>query len=206
MPITRLVVATSNLGKLGEFRALLPSSVTVEGLDAHKNVVLPEETGKTYEENAILKAEAATRATGLPSLGDDSGLEVAALGGAPGLYSARYAEHRAEGQTQDAANREKLLKSLQESGVPQGEWSARFVCALALAVPGERTQVFVADAPGRVVSVARGTNGFGYDPLLELRDLGKTFAELEESEKNRLSHRGQAVRLMVGAGLLNGQG
>ncbi len=203
MKIARLLIATSNRGKLAEFRALFPAEIAVVGLDSHPEVVLPEETGLTYSANARLKAEAAARATGLPSLGDDSGLEVSALGGRPGLYSARFAETRAEGEAQDAANRRKLLEELRKSGRPEAEWDARFVCALALAVPGEDIQTFSGEAKGRVISTPRGANGFGYDPLLLVVEHGKTFAELDDAEKNRLSHRGQAVQALVAFLLTN---
>ncbi|MCC6810059.1 MAG: RdgB/HAM1 family non-canonical purine NTP pyrophosphatase [Deltaproteobacteria bacterium] len=196
----RIVVATSNKGKLREFVELLPPEMRVEGLDAHEGVTLPEETGTTYEQNAVLKAEAAAKATGLPSLGDDSGLEVAPLGNRPGLYSARYADDtRLPGEPQDVANRRKLLVELRRSGAPEQEWHAKFVCALAYAVPGQATRVFRGEAAGIVIAKERGTNGFGYDPLLLLPEYGKTFAELDDRTKNRNSHRGKAVAAWLAA-------
>jgi XTP/dITP diphosphohydrolase len=191
----QIVIATSNLGKLREFRALVPPRFSLAGLDAHPQVVLPEETGTSYEENAVLKAEAAAAQTGLPALGDDSGLEVAVLGNRPGLYSARYCpkEERKPGESQDEANRRKLLEDLSASKRPQSEWAAKFVCALAYAVPGQKTQLFRGEAEGQVLSSPRGTNGFGYDPLLFVAEFEMTFAELEDDVKNRNSHRGRAV-------------
>jgi XTP/dITP diphosphohydrolase len=190
-----IVIATSNKGKLREFRDLIPARFNVQD----PGIALPEETGTTYTENAILKAEAALSATGLPSLGDDSGLEVAALGGRPGLYSARFAETRLPGESQDAANRRKLLAELEKSGVPEDQWQAKFVCALAYAVPGAPVRVFLGEAFGHVLRTPRGSNGFGYDPLLLLPELGKTFAELSEADKNFLSHRGKAVKSWLAA-------
>ncbi len=189
-----LIIATSNLGKLAEFQELLPGRALVA---LPKDFVLPEETGTTYEANARLKAESAARAFNAPALGDDSGLEVDALGGRPGLYSARFAKERLPGEAQDAANRRQLLTELQASGVAESEWRARFVCVLAYAVPGKPTRVFHGEAHGRVLPHERGSKGFGYDPLLLLEDLDRTFAEIDGVEKNRLSHRGQATRLFI---------
>lgn len=185
----RIVIATSNLGKVGELRALLEGH-TLEPLPP--GFVLPEETGTTYEANARLKADAVSRALGVVALGDDSGLEVAALHNAPGLYSARYAPDRLAGEAQDAANRRHLLSELAHSGVAP-PWPARFVCWLAFARPGEDTQVFHGEAEGEVIAGARGSGGFGYDPLLFYPPLGATFAELSEDDKNRFSHRAKAV-------------
>jgi XTP/dITP diphosphohydrolase len=189
----RIVIATSNQGKLKEFIALLPSTFRCESLASHPQVVMPEETGTTYQANAILKAEAGSKATGLPCLGDDSGLEVEAIGNRPGLYSARFAETREPGENQDAANRRKLLSELLKSGIQQEHWRAKFVCALAFATPGQPTRVFYGEAAGMVLPAERGTHGFGYDPLLLVPAYGKTFAELPEDTKNRESHRGRAV-------------
>lgn len=197
----RIVIATSNQGKLRELRELVPRELIVEGLDAHPNVTLPEETGTTYEANAILKAEAARDATGLASLGDDSGLEVRPLDDRPGLYSARYCSEseRLPGEKQDAANRRKLLMELRATQSDPKTWHAKFVCALAFAVPGQPTQLFRGEAAGMVIPEERGTNGFGYDPLLFVPEFGKTFAELTDDVKNRNSHRGKAVALWLRA-------
>lgn len=189
----RVVIATSNKGKLREFIELVPSHLKLEGLDAHPSLVMPDETGSTYEENAVLKSEAGAKATGLPCLGDDSGLEVSVLGGRPGLYSARYCETRLAGESQDAANRRKLLEELAMTKAEPSEWHAKFVCALAFTIPGKGTVIYKGEAAGMVIPTPRGANGFGYDPLLWLPEFGKTFAELDERTKNINSHRGKAV-------------
>jgi XTP/dITP diphosphohydrolase len=182
-----LLVATNNPGKRVELEALLA------GLDAQ--LVTPaalglpmevEETGLTYAENARLKAETLASASGLPTLGDDSGLEVAALGGRPGLHSARYA---GPGAT-DADRRRKLMHELRQVPTPR---PARFVCVVAVAVPGLPTREFEGSVPGEILLEERGAGGFGYDPLFYLPELRATMAELPEDVKNRLSHRGRAV-------------
>jgi XTP/dITP diphosphohydrolase len=188
----RIVIATSNLGKVSELRALLVGHA-LEPLPP--GFTLPEETGTTYEANARLKADAVAQALGVIALGDDSGLEVAALHDAPGLYSARYAPDRQEGEAQDAANRRHLLAELARSGVAP-PWPARFICYLAFATPGAETKIFSGEARGEVVRKARGNGGFGYDPLLYYPPLRATFAELSEEEKNRFSHRALAVRAL----------
>jgi len=185
----RIVIATSNLGKVVELRALLAGH-TLEPLPP--GFLLPEETGTTYEANARLKADAVAHALGVVALGDDSGLEVAALGNAPGLYSARYAPSRLPGEAQDAANRRHLLAELAQQALPP-PWPARFVCYLALAQPGASTQVFHGEAAGEVIATGKGEDGFGYDPLLFYPPLGATFAELPNDDKNRFSHRAKAV-------------
>jgi XTP/dITP diphosphohydrolase len=184
----RLVVATGNPGKLRELEGLL-AAAGVE-LSAHDPAV-PEDAD-TYEGNAAIKAEAAAAATGLPALGDDSGLEVAALDGFPGLRSARIAPTQPE--------RERLLLA-RLTGVPR-PWRARFVCALALAVPGRPTRVFLGDREGEVVE-RRGAGGFGYDPVFLLPELGRTFAELAPAEKDRWSHRAAAVAALLESGALS---
>jgi XTP/dITP diphosphohydrolase len=185
--MTRLVVATGNPGKLRDLGGLL-ASARVE-LIAH-DAGVPEDAD-TYEGNAAIKAEAASAATGLPALGDDSGLEVAALGGLPGLRSARL------GPT--AAERNRLLLARLD-GTPR-PWRARFVCALALAVPGMPTRVFTGEREGEVVP-PRAAGGFGYDPLFEVPEVGETFAEMSPEVKNRWSHRGAAVRALLASGAL----
>jgi XTP/dITP diphosphohydrolase len=184
-----LVVATTNAGKLAELRQLL-SALPLElyGMDQ----VLPagfsvEETGQTFEENAVLKARAVCLATGLPTLADDSGLEVDALGGRPGVRSRRFAHERAT----DAENNEALLRELNEIDAR----GARFRCVLALATP------FTSEVPtvqgvceGSILRAPRGSHGFGYDPLFVLPgEDGRALAELDETAKNAVSHRGKAV-------------
>ncbi|MEP7105433.1 MAG: RdgB/HAM1 family non-canonical purine NTP pyrophosphatase [Chloroflexota bacterium] len=184
-----MIVATGNPGKLAELRELLDG----QGLELVAWTEEVEESGASYAENAILKAEAAARATGSPALGDDSGLEVAALGGAPGLHSKRV------GATQAERN-QALWQRL--AGVPR-PWPATFVAVLALAVPGRPPRLFVGRAEGEVLPAAPGEGGFGYDPVFLVPELGLTFAQLGRSEKHRLSHRGRAAAALVESGVLS---
>ena len=181
----RLLIATRNAHKLDEIRGLLPG-VEIVGTEGWPGVPDPEETGATFEANAVIKAEAWRDATGLPTLADDSGLEVEALGGAPGVRSARYAG--AHGDT--AANNAKLLRALE--GVPAERRGARFVCALALALPGGATRTLRGECRGRIVEAGRGAGGFGYDPLFVPEGEALTFGELPVETKARLSHRARA--------------
>jgi XTP/dITP diphosphohydrolase len=185
----RLVIATGNAGKIGEYRELL-SSAGVELVAFDTEV---DEVGETYSENARLKAETALSKSGLPSLGDDSGLEVEALGGFPGLKSARL------GPTQKERTAE-LLRRLQ--GVPQ-PWKARFVCVIALAVAGRDTRFFKGECRGEVVPEWRGEAGFGYDPIFLVPGTGKTFGEMPPEEKRRYSHRAAAARALLESGALS---
>lgn len=185
----RLAVATGNPGKLGEFRELLGSTdLVLEGW-------APDvaEDRDSYEGNAAVKAEAVAAASGLPALGDDSGVEVDALGGFPGLRSARIAPTEAE--------RNRLLLS-RLAGVPR-PWTGRFVCVLALAVPGRPVRTFTGVRAGELTE-PRGSDGFGYDPLFLIPELGVTFGELPAEEKHRWSHRGAAVRALLESGALDG--
>jgi XTP/dITP diphosphohydrolase len=191
--MSNLMLATGNPGKVIELRDLLARHLdlsTVSLLTPRDwPAPLPQvaETGTTFAENARLKADALASATGLPSLADDSGLCVDALGGAPGLLSARWA---GAGAT-DADRNAKLLLALAE--VPPERRTARFVCAAALAVPGGRTVTEEGICKGVILDAPRGANGFGYDPLFFLPNLERTMAELTSDEKNRLSHRALAV-------------
>lgn len=180
-----VVVATRNEGKLAELRALLGPRVAVRTA-AELGVELPEETGATFVENAILKARAVADATGAIAIADDSGLEVEALGGRPGVYSARYAGEDAT----DAGNRRKLLDALE--GVPPDQRQARFVCAIAI-VDGDEVVTTAGHCAGAIGFQEKGTGGFGYDSVFVLPD-GRTMAELPASEKNRISHRALAMR------------
>ena len=190
----RLLLATDNPGKQRELRELLVNCgwdlVSPEQLGITLNT---KETGQTYAENATIKALAAARAARIPAIADDSGLEVRALGGEPGLYSARYAGAGAS----DADRRAKLLAAL--ARVPEGKRNAEFVCAIAIAVPAtpDATDVYLKEGrcEGEIVREERGNDGFGYDPVFLLPTYGKTMAELPPGEKNALSHRGQAARL-----------
>ena len=179
-----LFLATGNPGKAREVRALLPN-VQVLTL-AERPLPMPEETGVTFEENAVLKAEFAAARLGMPALADDSGLEVDALGGAPGVRSARYAEGT------DADRWRKLLAALGESE----DRSARFVCALALARPNQAPRVVRGTCEGRIAAAPDGEGGFGYDPIFEVEP-GRTMARLSPEEKNRRSHRGAALRALL---------
>jgi len=185
----RLVIASGNAGKLREYRDLL-SGAGVELVAFDSEV---EEVGESYSENARLKAEAALARSGLPSLGDDSGLEVEALDGIPGIKSARL------GPTQKERTAE-LLRRLE--GVPR-PWNARFVCVIALAVPGRETRFFEGECRGEVVPEWRGEAGFGYDPIFLVPGTGKTFGEMPPEEKRKYSHRAAAARALLESGALS---
>lgn len=182
------MIASGNPGKVREFRALLAGcGMELEGMDA--GIV---EDADTYAGNATRKAESACAAAGLPALADDSGLEVEALEGFPGVRSARLAATQAE--------RERLLLR-RLAGKPR-PWRARFVCALALAMPGAPTRVFLGQRQGEVVEPREAGSGFGYDPVFLVPETRKTFAEMTPGQKNRWSHRGAAVRAMLDSGAL----
>lgn len=206
-----ILVATRNPGKLREIRQVLADlPVAVCGMEAFDPIEEPAETGETFGQNARQKALYYARATGRWCLADDSGLEVDALGGAPGVRSARYAAERvdsaADRKTIDAGNNAKLLGELKGFGAEKR--TARFVCHLALARPGEVLLETEAAVEGRIIDTPRGENGFGYDPVFFLPDLGKTAAELSAKRKNEVSHRGKAVRQFAAmlAAFLAGQG
>ncbi len=185
----KIVIATANRGKAREFQGLLRAlDMEVKTLLDFPDLHLPPETGITFRENATIKARPVADYTGLPSLGDDSGLEVDFLGGAPGVFSARFAGIPGD----DRRNNIKLLELLE--GVPAGRRTARFRCALALALPGGRTYLAEGTVEGIIAREPRGEHGFGYDPLFYLPACGKTLAELGEEVKNDLSHRAGAVR------------
>jgi XTP/dITP diphosphohydrolase len=187
----RIVVASGNAGKLAEFNRLLGEAGIEFVAQGELGVDDIEETGLTFVENALLKARHAAQVTGLAALADDSGLCVDALGGAPGLYSARYA-----GEPGDAArNIDKLLAAL--DGVPDEQRGARFHCTLVLLRHAGDPQPLIAEGQwhGRILHAPRGSGGFGYDPLF-LDPCGQTAAELEPAFKNRISHRGQALVIL----------
>ena len=217
----QILIATSNLHKIEEIQAVLqPLGIDCLGLDQLQlDLDEPEEDGNTFAANACIKAVAYATATNHWCLADDSGLEVDALGGAPGIYSARYAEREplekdgleltptfADPAARDMANNQRLLRELE--GVPDDQRNARFICAMCLA---DATGQVVAETrgtmEGRIIHQPRGSNGFGYDPLLELleddgpsssdRAANRTSAELPPHEKNARSHRGQAARAMA---------
>lgn len=185
----QLLVATRNRGKIKEIRALLDGLVQ-EVLCAADLPDLPEtvEDGATFAENALKKAREACKATGLPTLADDSGLVVDGLGGRPGVFSARFAGPDAD----DAANNSKLLQEV--IGLNQAERSAAFVCSMAYVSPDGVEQLFEGWVGGSIIDQPRGEHGFGYDPLFLVNGYQQTMAELPLEEKNRISHRGQALQ------------
>jgi XTP/dITP diphosphohydrolase len=204
----KLLIATNNKGKVEELQDLLKDSgielVTPSQIGLDLDVT---EDGHTYAENASKKAVSFARASGFISLADDSGLEVDALDGAPGLYSARYGTlpqnsqnlgGAGGGRLSDAERRKYLLSKLQ--GAPR-PWTAHFHATIAIATPNHQLQITNGFCPGEIIPEERGTGGFGYDPIFLLADLGKTMAELSMDEKNRLSHRARAV--MNAKGILN---
>lgn len=187
----QLLVATSNSHKTAEIQSMLGSAWEVLDMRAHPGLVLPEETGDTFEANAIIKAEGASMA--LPELlvlSDDSGLEVDALGGHPGVKSARYAGESAT----DADNREKLKREL--SGL-NGPFAGRFRCCMAVARGGKAVKTFSGAVEGSLVLLEQGEGGFGYDPLFVPDGFEKTFGELPSETKNQLSHRARALAQVI---------
>jgi len=190
MPFTELVLASHNAGKLKELQAMLGDAIRVRSIGEF-SAIEPDETGLTFVENAILKARNAARISGLPALADDSGLAVDYLGGAPGIYSARYADGQG-----DAANNAKLLDALKD--VPDAERGAQFVCALALLRHADDPLPILCEGlwQGRILHSARGEQGFGYDPLFWVPERDCSSAELTPQDKNRLSHRARAMALL----------
>jgi XTP/dITP diphosphohydrolase len=191
----KLVIASGNQGKLREFSALLAElPLTIEPMPAGLEV---EETGATFAENARIKAIAVARATGAWALADDSGLCVNALGGAPGVHSARYAGT-------DAARIERLLTELEQANAAAAQQgrpadrSARFTAALAVADPAGTIVIEVeGHCPGQILEAARGAGGFGYDPVFYVPEAGLSFAEMDKATKGRLGHRGRAIQLLL---------
>ena len=184
----KLLIATNNKGKVKELQELLRELNVQLVTPAEINLDLDvEEDGATYIENAAKKAIAFAQASGLISLADDSGLEVDALDGAPGLYSARY--HPKPGAN-DADRRAYMLENLQGKPRP---WKAHFHATIAIAIPGGDVKIADGNCHGEIIPEERGTGGFGYDPIFFMPELGKTMSELEMDEKNRLSHRAKAV-------------
>lgn len=187
-----LILATRNRHKVDELQALLqPLGISVKSALDYPDMPEVIEDGSTFEENAVKKAVEVSRFTGLPALADDSGLSVDALGGAPGVFSARFAgeDHN------DRANNAKLLQLMAD--IPDGERQAHFVCILAYATPSGNIHTFRGICEGMILRETRGNHGFGYDPLFFLPKYGKTMAELEPEEKNRISHRAKAYQKFV---------
>ena len=189
-----VLIATSNAGKLRDFAAAAAEhGIEVGGLPGFASLPPVAEDEPTFEANARKKAEAYSRfAAGAMVLADDSGLEVKALGGAPGVRSARYAASSAEENASDTANNARLLQELKD--VPDDRRQAQFVCVIVVAREGKALASFRGEAQGLILHAPRGSGGFGYDPLFYFPVLGKTFAELSAAEKARVSHRGQAFR------------
>jgi XTP/dITP diphosphohydrolase len=190
----RVVLATNNAHKLAELRRIVTEAapdVDVLGLADLPRYPEPAETGRTFAENALLKARACLAATGLPALADDSGLEVEILNGMPGVRSARWAGPQAS----DADNNDLLLRQLFD--VPAGERTARFVCAMAAVLPNGAEHVRLGIMSGRLTVAPVGDNGFGYDPLFVADGQAVTNAELTPAAKDAISHRGQAIRAMA---------
>lgn len=186
----KLVLASQNAGKLRELRALFGAEYDVSSMGELGVDMEIEETGTTFEENARIKAETLCARTGCAALADDSGLEVDCLGGAPGVYSARYAGKHGD----DAANNALLVANVRDFPAPR---TARFVSAVALARPGRETLIARGSCEGEVLLEERGEGGFGYDPLFYSHDLHKTFAEASADEKNAVSHRACALKNLV---------
>jgi XTP/dITP diphosphohydrolase len=190
----RLILATRNANKVTELRAILAEvgmSLELVGTDAYPEVPDIKETGVTFAENALLKAHGLARATGLPAVADDSGLCVDVLGGAPGIFSARWAGRHGD----DRANLELLLAQLAD--VPDAHRTAYFACAAALALPDGTERVVEGRLYGTLRHAPAGTGGFGYDPILQPEGETRTCAELSPEEKNAISHRGKAFRALA---------
>ncbi|MCZ4118850.1 RdgB/HAM1 family non-canonical purine NTP pyrophosphatase [Streptomyces sp. H39-S7] len=190
----RLVLATRNAHKVTELRAILADTglaVDLVGADAYPEIPDVRETGVTFAENALLKAHTLARATGLPAVADDSGLCVDVLGGAPGIFSARWAGTHGD----DAANLALLLAQLSDIADPHR--AAHFACAAALALPDGTERLVEGRLPGTLRHTPTGTGGFGYDPILQPDGDTRTCAELTPSEKNAISHRGVAFRALA---------
>ena len=191
----KLVLATRNSGKIIEFRRILeeiaPGAVELISVDQFPNLVDVEETGSTFEENSLLKARYTSKATGLPAIADDSGLCIDALGGAPGIFSARWAGKHGD----DQANLEKVLEQLKD--VPEEKRGAHFLCVASLVLPDGREHVSEGRFDGSILRSAVGTNGFGYDPIFQPNGLAISSAQMSAQEKDLVSHRGKSLRLIA---------
>ncbi|MEG7380186.1 XTP/dITP diphosphatase [Bacillus subtilis] len=183
------IIATHNPGKVKEFKEILePKGYDVKSLAEIGYTEEIEETGHTFEENAVLKAEAVAKAVNKMVIADDSGLSIDNLGGSPGVYSARYAGE----QKDDQANIVKVLGELK--GIEKEQRTARFRCALAVSIPGEETKTVEGHVEGYIAEEPRGEYGFGYDPIFIVKDKDQTMAELTSDEKNKISHRADALK------------
>ena len=189
----KLVLASNNAHKLEEIGKIM-SDLGMEVVPQKEigGFIEPDETGETFEENSYIKAKAVMDACGLPTIADDSGLMVDALGGAPGVYSARY------GGEQNHTDRDRLEYLLsQMEAVPEGKRDARFVTVITMLMPDGQKIVARGECPGRILFVPQGENGFGYDPIFYCPEAGCSFAQLSPQEKNRISHRARALKVFV---------
>lgn len=186
----QLIIATKNKGKVREFDAILaPLGYEVRSLLDYPDAIDVEETGSTFEENAILKAESISEQYKMLTIADDSGLAIDCLNGEPGVYSARYAGS----QKNDQDNIVKVLEKLKDIE-NKNERTARFICALAISLPGHKTQTVIGTCEGYITTEQKGEGGFGYDPIFAVKNSNKTMAELTKEEKNQISHRADALR------------
>ena len=203
MGLPQVVLATRNAGKIRELAGCLSAfGLELLGLDAFPGMEDVAETGVSFEENSLLKARAVARYTGRISIADDSGLEADALGGAPGVYSARYSEMRplppqAENFALNRDERNNLVLLHELAGLPDARRTGRFVCAMSACKPDGSGITLRAVWEGRILRAPRGVNGFGYDPLFLDPESGRTAAELSQEEKNARSHRGKALRQLL---------
>ncbi|MCM3543332.1 XTP/dITP diphosphatase [Priestia megaterium] len=187
-----IIIATKNAGKVKDFETLFsPKGFKVKSLLDFPEIEDVEETGVTFAENATLKAEAISSVLNKPVIADDSGLAIDALNGEPGVYSARYAGENKD----DNANIEKVLQKLND--VPFEKRTARFHCALAIAVPGKRTEIVEGTCEGHILEEKRGENGFGYDPIFFVEKWRCSMAELTKEQKNQISHRANALKRLA---------
>lgn len=187
-----IVIATKNKGKAKEFEKLFSQyGFQVKTLLDYPDIVEVEETGKSFEENSVLKAEAVSMQLNRPVIADDSGLIVDALDGRPGIYSARYGGT----EKSDEANIDKVLEELKD--VQEEKRTARFYCALAVAIPGQQTYTVYGTCEGVILQERRGTNGFGYDPIFLVNEKKQSMAELSSGEKNAISHRAKALEKLA---------
>jgi XTP/dITP diphosphohydrolase len=190
--VREIIIATKNAGKVKDFETLFsPKGFQVKSLLDFPEMEDVEETGVTFSENATLKAEAISFALNKPVIADDSGLAIDALNGEPGVYSARYAGENKD----DNANIEKVLQKLND--VPFEKRTARFHCALAIAVPGKRTEIVEGTCEGHILEEKRGENGFGYDPIFFVEKWRCSMAELSKEQKNQISHRANALKKLA---------
>lgn len=191
----KLVIATRNAGKIAEFRRILDAisdgAIDLVGIDQFPDLVDVEETGSTFEENALLKARYTAEMTGLPAISDDSGLCIDALGGSPGIFSARWAGRHGN----DKANLEKVLDELKE--VTDEDRGAHFICVAALVMPDGREKVTEGRFEGTILHSAIGDQGFGYDPIFLPRGMSISAAQLSAEEKDAISHRGKSLRAIA---------